>query len=163
MFLHREVVTAEATRRQHQAKVRNLVDIKPVTLDALDLHKVKEKKKPTETEVAPIIEWVKSKLQRDPIEKVLAAAEKDWTTIVMPADDFDFVGTKDALHGPLQTSDGFFFEWEERCLRLYSRVLGHKVLQDQHVAPDLRPLLTWMHDEVIVRHKGTHPPPPPPL
>ena len=100
MFLHREVVTAEATRRQHQAKDRNLADIKPVTIDALNLHKVKGEK-PTETEVAPIIEWVKSKLQRDPIEKVLAAAEKEWTTIVMPADDFDFVGTKNALCGAL--------------------------------------------------------------
>jgi hypothetical protein len=84
-FLHREVATAEATRRLHQAKDRGPVDVKPVTLDALNLTKVKEGK-PTDTEVAPMIECVKSKLERDPIEKVLAAAEKEWTTIVMPTD-----------------------------------------------------------------------------
>ena len=51
MFLHREVVTAEATRRLHQAKDRGLlVDIKPVTLDELNLPKVKGEN-PTDTEV----------------------------------------------------------------------------------------------------------------
>jgi hypothetical protein len=160
MFLHRQVLTAEATRRLKEAKDRGLVDVKPVTLDQLNLTKVKGEK-PTDAEVAPMIEWVKSKLERGPMEKVLAAAKKGWTTIVMPADDFDFVGRKDALHGPLETPGGFFFEWEEGHLRLGSRVLGHKVLPDQHVGPALRPLLTWMHDYVAGRHKP--PPPPPPL
>ena len=100
VFLHRQVVTAEATRRLKEAKDRGLVDVKPIILDELNLTKVKGEQ-PTDTEVAPIIEWVKSKLERDPMEKVLAAAEKEWTTVVMPADDFDFVGRKDALHGPL--------------------------------------------------------------
>jgi hypothetical protein len=87
-----------------------------------------------------------------------SAAEKEWTTIVIPADDFDFVGDKNELCGPLQTEGGHFFEWEEGCLRLHTRVLDHKALQDQIISPDLRPLITWMHDEVIVRLKA--PPPP---
>jgi hypothetical protein len=91
VFLQRQVVTAEATRRLKEAKDRGLVDVKPVTLDELNLTKVKGEK-PTDAEVAPVIEWVKSKLERDPMEKVLAAAEKEWTAIVTPTDDFDFVG-----------------------------------------------------------------------
>ena len=134
MFLHRQVVTAEAARRVAQGKERGIDAVKPVTLDALCLDKVKGEK-PTDEEVAPTLKWIQSKLEDAPLDKIQSATEKEWTTVLMPADDFDFVGDKNELCGPLQTEGGYFFEWEEGYLRLYTRVLGHKVLQDQIISP----------------------------
>ena len=93
MFLHRQVVTAEATSRAAQAKELGIDDVKPVSLDALRLEKVKGET-PTDAEVAPMLNWTQSKLKDGPLGKVQEAAEKEWTTVVMPADDFDFVGDK---------------------------------------------------------------------
>ena len=72
MFLHRQVVTAEASRRVAQGKELGIDEVKPVTLDALRLDKVKGEK-PTDAEVAPILNWIKSKLEDDPLDKVQRA------------------------------------------------------------------------------------------
>jgi hypothetical protein len=108
MFLCRWVVTAEAPRRVAQGKELGIDDVKPVSLDALRLDKVKGAK-PPDAEVAPMLEWIQSKLEDDPLKKTQGATEKEWTTIVTPADDFDFVGDKNelcSLCGPLQTKGG---------------------------------------------------------
>jgi hypothetical protein len=60
MFLHRQVVTAEASRRVTQGKELGIDDVKPVTLDASRLEKVKGEK-PTDAGVAPMLKWTQSR------------------------------------------------------------------------------------------------------
>jgi hypothetical protein len=50
-----------------------------------------------------MLKWMQCKLEDGPLDKIQSATKKEWTTIVVPADDFDFVGDKNELYGPLQT------------------------------------------------------------
>ena len=99
-----------------------------------------------------IEQWANGREGSNPIGTVEACSEDH---LVMPADAFAFNGEEEAILGALQTRDGLRFKWDRAGhLRVYHTEDGVEKLWLPAFGR-ARPIITWMHDECIVRHKGT--------
>jgi hypothetical protein len=75
--------------------------------------------------------------------------------LVMPADALAFNGEEEATLGAPQTRDGLRFKWDRAGhLRVCHTEEGEEKLWLPAFARHARPIVTWMHGECIVRHKG---------
>jgi hypothetical protein len=108
---------------------------------------------PTESEAALVQSWAEGHCDAS------ARAALDDATgeiVLVEADKLDHVGrAATEVMGPLQTKAGVAFEWEGCVFKLMSAATGdlHAVVDE-----DGRPIIVWMHDECIYRHKdiGRH-------
>ena len=98
-----------------------------------------------------IKQWANEREGSDPMAAVEACTDD---VMVMPADAFAFNGEEEAILGVLQTRDGLRFKWDRAGhLRVFHTEDGVEKLWLPAFGT-ARPIITWMHDECIVRHKG---------
>lgn len=98
-----------------------------------------------------IQQWANEREGNDPMAAVEACTDD---AMVMPADAFAFNGEEEAMLGVLQTRDGLRFKWDRAGhLRVFHIEDGVEKLWLPAFG-SARPIITWMHDECIIRHKG---------
>ena len=113
----------------------------------LNLFKIKEEA-PTDKELAAAKSWAEGHSTAS-ARSALDDATED--TVVVEADKLDHVGRAGTeVMGPLQTKARVAFEWEGGIFKLISATTGdlHAVVDEED-----RPIIVWMHDECMFRHK----------
>jgi hypothetical protein len=150
MFACRAVVVAEAKKYMPKPEAKSISPQKgnkEAFMAGLKLENVKDEP-PDEKEMAVLSKWAEQHCDesvRDIIEG--ATSEK----VVVEADKLDYIGPATETLGPLQTKSGISGTWnEEGRFNLFSTATGDEI----YITDDAdRPLMVWMHDECIYRHK----------
>jgi hypothetical protein len=115
-------------------------------VESLRLPRVKEED-PTEHELAMIEKWAASQCASSGRTVIESCRQKE---VIMLGDKFDFIGESTRILSQLQTKNGTTYKWLEGRMLCIDAVTKAAVSFDR---PEDKPILVWMHDECIFRHK----------
>ena len=153
LCVHTKVDVKLAKERMQLGREKAAPEVEAIKAEDIKVKLEKAKEEPVgDGAMSGIYQWAFEREGSDPMASVEACSDDH---SVMPADAFAFSGAEEAILGALQTRDGLRFKWDRAGhLRVYHTDEGEEKLWLPAFGRHARPIITWMHDECIVRHKG---------